>query len=88
MTLPREVSLIWPSRWTPTKVIFLLSRYMVFFDVGFFLYCESLDDLRAVRRSESLTLSFMRQPTSMLAMLLRAAPLLGRLAGGFMLGQP
>jgi len=38
LTFPNEVSLIWPARWTPTKIIFLLSRYTVFFDVGFFMY--------------------------------------------------
>jgi len=38
LTFPREISLVWSARWTPTKVIFLLSRYLPFFDVGFFMY--------------------------------------------------
>ncbi|KAJ7079500.1 hypothetical protein C8R43DRAFT_349651 [Mycena crocata] len=38
LTLDLEVSLIWPSRWSLTKILYLLSRYPAFFDVPLVLY--------------------------------------------------
>ncbi|KAF6758757.1 hypothetical protein DFP72DRAFT_1064856 [Ephemerocybe angulata] len=35
---PKEVSLIWASKWNLGKVLFLLSRYLVFVDVGVSIY--------------------------------------------------
>ncbi|TDL25274.1 hypothetical protein BD410DRAFT_785160 [Rickenella mellea] len=36
--LPEEVALIWPSRWTLSKCLFLLNRYSVFVDPIMLLY--------------------------------------------------
>ncbi|KAJ6568867.1 hypothetical protein B0H19DRAFT_688381 [Mycena capillaripes] len=38
LTLNLEVSLIWPSRWSLTKILYVLSRYPAFFDVPLVLY--------------------------------------------------
>jgi len=38
LTFPREVSLIWPARWTLIKVLFLLTRYLPFIDAGILVY--------------------------------------------------
>jgi len=38
LTFPQEVSLIWPSRWTLIKVLFLLTRYMPFVEAGMGAY--------------------------------------------------
>jgi len=38
LTLPREVSLIWPSKWSLIKVLFLLTRYTPFIDAGLSLH--------------------------------------------------
>ncbi|KAJ7870757.1 hypothetical protein B0H14DRAFT_2571084 [Mycena olivaceomarginata] len=38
LTFNLEVSLIWPSRWSLTKILYLLSRYPAFFDVPLVLY--------------------------------------------------
>ncbi|KAJ7362890.1 hypothetical protein DFH08DRAFT_1073794 [Mycena albidolilacea] len=38
LTFNLEVSLIWPSRWSLTKILYILSRYPAFFDVPLVLY--------------------------------------------------
>ncbi|KAJ7234016.1 hypothetical protein B0H12DRAFT_1239165 [Mycena haematopus] len=38
LTFNLEVSLMWPSRWSLTKILYALSRYSAFFDVGLVLY--------------------------------------------------
>ncbi|KAA1470555.1 hypothetical protein DENSPDRAFT_879796 [Dentipellis sp. KUC8613] len=38
LTLPDEIDLIWGSRWTATKVLFLLNRYIPFFDAVLGVY--------------------------------------------------
>jgi hypothetical protein len=40
LTLPQEVSLIWSARWNLIKVLFLLTRYLPFVDLGIVLHCE------------------------------------------------
>lgn len=35
-----QVDLIWKSKWTFSKVVFLLARYPTFVDVPLILYCE------------------------------------------------
>ncbi|KAF9035060.1 hypothetical protein BDZ89DRAFT_1130522 [Hymenopellis radicata] len=37
LTLEQEVELIWGSRWTLTKLLYLFTRYSPFIDVGLFL---------------------------------------------------
>ncbi|TDL21283.1 hypothetical protein BD410DRAFT_790059, partial [Rickenella mellea] len=36
--LPDEVSLVWPTRWSLTKCLFVLNRYLVFIDQPMLLY--------------------------------------------------
>ncbi|KAA1476593.1 hypothetical protein DENSPDRAFT_843593 [Dentipellis sp. KUC8613] len=38
LTLPDEIELVWRSRWTMLKVIFLLNRYSALWDVGLSVY--------------------------------------------------
>ncbi|KAJ7726574.1 hypothetical protein DFH07DRAFT_852729, partial [Mycena maculata] len=38
LTLALEVSLIWPSKWSLTKILYFLSRYMPFIDVPVNIY--------------------------------------------------
>ncbi|KAJ7784289.1 hypothetical protein B0H16DRAFT_293030 [Mycena metata] len=38
LTFHLEVDLIWPSKWSPAKIIFLLARYTPFLDVPLQLY--------------------------------------------------
>ncbi|KAJ7128801.1 hypothetical protein C8R43DRAFT_1027203 [Mycena crocata] len=38
LTLNLEVSLVWPSRWSISKILFILSRYLVFCEVAPGLY--------------------------------------------------
>ncbi|KAJ7611550.1 hypothetical protein DFH06DRAFT_156442 [Mycena polygramma] len=38
LTFNLEVALVWPSRWSISKALFLLSRYLPFFEVPFSLY--------------------------------------------------
>ncbi|KAA1472910.1 hypothetical protein DENSPDRAFT_839294 [Dentipellis sp. KUC8613] len=38
LTLPDELELIWGSRWTITKFVFLLNRYVPFFDTSLGIY--------------------------------------------------
>ena len=40
LTFPHEVSLVWPTRLTLVKVLFLLTRYIPFIDGGILIYCE------------------------------------------------
>ncbi|TEB31415.1 hypothetical protein FA13DRAFT_1732855 [Coprinellus micaceus] len=40
-SLPEEVALIWKSEWNTGKILFLLSRYLVFFDASIALYYTS-----------------------------------------------
>ncbi|KAJ6568805.1 hypothetical protein B0H19DRAFT_1373275 [Mycena capillaripes] len=38
LTLNLEVTLVWPSRWSISKVLFVLSRYLPFLEIPFILY--------------------------------------------------
>ncbi|KAJ7809689.1 hypothetical protein B0H14DRAFT_1496224 [Mycena olivaceomarginata] len=40
LTFSLEVSLIWKSKWSLPKVLFILSRYSTIFDVPLVLYCK------------------------------------------------
>lgn len=40
LTLGPEVSLIWPSQMSTTKILYLLTRYMAFVDINIVIYCE------------------------------------------------
>lgn len=38
--LDSEVTLLWPSRWNTTKVLYLLARYLPLVDTSIILYCK------------------------------------------------
>ncbi|KAI0078056.1 hypothetical protein K474DRAFT_1594777, partial [Panus rudis PR-1116 ss-1] len=40
LTVNSEVELIWPSRWNPIKILFLLTRYLPFVDVTLVLFYQ------------------------------------------------
>jgi hypothetical protein len=40
LTFTREVSLVWVARWNYMKVLFLLARYMPFFDGALHIYSK------------------------------------------------
>lgn len=41
LTLKREILLVWPSNWGTVKVLFLINRYLPFFDVPLALVGQS-----------------------------------------------
>ncbi|TDL25273.1 hypothetical protein BD410DRAFT_785159 [Rickenella mellea] len=38
VVLPEEVALIWPARWTGSKCLFMINRYLVFVDPVMYIY--------------------------------------------------
>ncbi|KAF8632903.1 hypothetical protein AX17_004749, partial [Amanita inopinata Kibby_2008] len=47
LTLEIEISLMWNSPWTPTKILFLLTRYLPFIDVPIALYHQFAPSITA-----------------------------------------
>ena len=42
LTFRMEVDLVWKSKWTLMKALYLFQRYLPFFDtVGLVVYCQS-----------------------------------------------
>ncbi|KAJ7093893.1 hypothetical protein B0H15DRAFT_831136 [Mycena belliarum] len=52
LTLSREVSLMWSSQWSLSKILFFLSRYSPIFDVPILLYYSTVSDLSNERCSQ------------------------------------
>ncbi|KAJ7216467.1 hypothetical protein GGX14DRAFT_562029 [Mycena pura] len=45
LTLSAEISLMWHSKWAPSKILFFLSRYSPAFDVPVLLYYSMVSDI-------------------------------------------